>query len=191
MNSEKVFELEAIDRKMDANLSTRHTYLSFAFTTTIATLAAVFALSMKIRIDWLILTPFVVIIPFQTRITYARLTHAKYEAYVKVVYKNEIQLYHYPVYELFGFMGKIIAIISNFELTFLAIAIDICYFGINKPSILLSVNVILPIFLTLFVALLALYSYDYMKFEKRFEKEFQDLIKRKSDYNNGGKNRRK
>lgn len=183
MNSEKKFELEAIDRKMDANLSTRHTYLSFAFTTTIATLAAVFALSKNIGeiITWLVLTPFVVIIPFQARITFARLTHAKYDAYVRVVYKDDIRLYHYHVYELYGLMGRIIAVISNFELTFLAITIDICYFCINKPSKLFSVDVILPIALTLFVALLALYSYDYSKFEKVFEERFRKEIEKEAN----------
>lgn len=173
-------ELEMIDRKMDKNLDDRHTYLKFAFTITASLLGALFAFSLQKQYYWMILMPFVVIIPFQARITYARLIMAKYEAYIKIVYKEEVTFYHYDVYDLFGIMGKIIAIIVNYELILLSLMIDFFYFWILKPSKLLSFNVIVPLFLTGFVWLLATYSFHYGKFKQHYSNEFKKRMRQET-----------
>ena len=82
-------EFDILNRRMEKNLEMRHTYLMFAFTTSIAAIAALFVVGFTdIFTDtdipaWICIVPFAVIIPFQARISYSRLSHAKWLYFTK------------------------------------------------------------------------------------------------------------
>ena len=120
-------EFDILNRRMEKNLEMRHTYLMFAFTTAIAAIAAPFIIGFTDISAWICIIPFAVIIPFQARISYSRLSHAKMEAYMVVFYQGKFNFMEKPLDELNGIMGKFIAIIANYELTLLSVVIDVLF----------------------------------------------------------------
>lgn len=171
------FEMELIDKKMNQNLETRHNYLTFAYTSSVALLAALFSIE-QLQPHYLIsLLPFVAIIPFQARISYSRLSHAKMEAYVKVFHGDKMKFYNNSIDELRSYnepakkaIGEFIAALSNFELTILSVAITICFFILRKEC--MDVLGLAPIALSLIVAGLSIYSYNYKGFLDEFEAQY-------------------
>lgn len=177
-------EFDILNRRMEKNLEMRHTYLMFDFTTSIAAIAALFVVaSTDILINtnmlaWICIVPFAVIIPFQARISYSRLSHARMEAYIIVFYKGQFEFMDKSLNELFGIMGKIIAIISNYELTLLSIVIDIIFILINYYAVdfrFLSLENIIIFVATLIVFSLATYSYSYGKFVDYFKNKYKKM----------------
>lgn len=177
-------EFDILNRRMEKNLEMRHTYLMFAFTTSIAAIAALFVVaSTDILINtnmlaWICIVPFAVIIPFQARISYSRLSQARMEAYIIVFYKGQFEFMDKSLNELFGIMGKIIAIISNYELTLLSIVIDIIFILINYYAVdfrFLSLENIIIFVATLIVFSLATYSYPYGKFVDYFKNKYKKM----------------
>lgn len=170
-------EFDILNRRMEKNQEMRHTYLMFAFTTSIATIAALFIINMNACTTWGCIVPFSVIIPFQARISYSRLTHAKMEAYIRTYYKHQFEFLNRQVRDLRGVMGKIIAIIVNFELSLLAIALDITYIVINGKKINLKifhdiwfVGIIIATMVTI---ILAIYTFSYNYFLEKYMKEYE------------------
>lgn len=172
-------ELSVVIARMDKNLEMRHTYLMFAYTTSAVLLAALFAIESFESLYWLCMLPYAVIIPFQARISYSRISHSRMEAYVKIFYKEDFKFYNRYVDELQGVGGKIIAILSNYELTLLSIEINICFyalkFRVNGAIDFRLVSSYLPIAMTLIVAGLAKYTRNYAKFVSKFEAEYRNL----------------
>lgn len=83
-------EFDILNRRMEKNLEMRHTYLMFAFTTAFVSIAALLATNIADISSWIFAVPFSVIIPFQARASYSRLSHTKMEAYVAVFFFWEI-----------------------------------------------------------------------------------------------------
>lgn len=166
-------EFDILIRRMEKNLEMRHTYLMFAFTTTVAAIAVLFAVDSDKVGYWVCMIPFAVIIPFQARISYSRLTHAKMEAYSAIYYPDNFKFLHMDMNELQGIMGKIITIIANFELTFLSLAVDFLFVSMKirdkGATSLLDLDCWIMVIMTLVVFSLAIYTYDYCKFEQKFE----------------------
>ena len=100
-----VNEFEILNKRMEDDATERHTYLMFVYTTTIATLAALFASQILEKFPLLCMMPLMIIVPFQARISYSRLTHAKIEAYVYVFYLPRL-FPHLPT--LFNVLASII-----------------------------------------------------------------------------------
>lgn len=173
-------EFDILNRRMEKNLEMRHTYLMFAFTTSIAAIAALFIANFANITSWICIVPFAVIIPFQARISYSRLSHAKMEAYIKSYYADKFRFLENPINELSGIMGRVIAVISNYELTLLALIIDLLYL-LNKKCILDSAGIIsidsIAIFIvTIIVFALATYTFPYAKFVEKYEKIYKDEV---------------
>lgn len=176
-------EFDILNRRMEKNLEMRHTYLMFAFTTAIATIAALFVVGFTdIFTDtnisaWICVTPFAVIIPFQARISYSRLSYAKMEAYMVVFYEGKFKFIEKPLDELVGIIGGFIAIIANYELTLLSIVIDIL-FVLIKYNILdsnfVGIEDIIIFMSTLIVFGLATYSRPYGKFLNKFISKYRE-----------------
>ena len=177
-------EFDILNRRMEKNLEMRHTYLMFAFTTSIAAIAALFVVGFTdIFTDtnvsaWICIVPFAVIIPFQARISYSRLSHAKMEAYVLVFYEGKFEFIEKPLNELFGIMGKFIAIIANYELTLLSIVIDVLFVLIKyyiSDSNFGGIDNIVIFIATMIVFVLATYSFPYDKFLKMFVSKYRGM----------------
>lgn len=177
-------EFDILNRRMEKNLEMRHTYLMFAFTTSIAAIAALFVVGFTdIFTDtdipaWICIVPFAVIIPFQARISYSRLSHAKMEAYMAVFYEGKFVFMEKQLDELYGVMGKFIAIISNYELTLLSIVIDILFVLIKyhiSDSNFFGVDNIVIFVATVIVFGLATYSRPYAKFLEKFKIKYRSM----------------
>lgn len=173
-------EFDILIRRMEKNLEMRHTYLMFAFTTSIAAIAALFVVGFPNTYlsTWICIVPFAIIIPFQARISYSRLTHAKMEAYLLVFYEGKFGFIEKSLDELFGNMGKFIAIISNHELTLLSVVIDVIYILIKydiSDSDFLSIDSIIVFLATLIVFALAMYSCPYGKFLNKFVNKYREM----------------
>lgn len=166
-------EFNILLRRMEKNLEMRHTYLMFAFTTTMAALAVLFVSGLSPNIKpWICIIPFSVIIPFQARISYSRLTHAKIEAYIVLYYPEQFPFLKREFNELTGIPGRIIAVIVNYELSLLAFFIDILYviikiYIIRVPNFV-DINSFAMLICTGVVWGLATYSFSYMKFMHKF-----------------------
>lgn len=178
-------EFDILNRRMEKNLEMRHTYLMFAFTTAIAALAASIVVGFKVDYadpkiaSWICVIPYCVIIPFQARVSYSRLTHAKMEAYMIVFYRGKFKFIETKLNELSGAMGRFIAIIANYELTLLSIGISflfilIKYYMINLKTF--GMDDIIIIGATLIVFALATYTYPYMKFLNKYISRY-DVLK--------------
>ncbi len=107
-------EFDILNRRMEKNLEMRHTYLMFAFTTLVAAIAALFMTNFVGITSWVCIVPFAIIIPFQARISYSRLTHAKMEAYMRVFYQGKFSFLEEPVDELGGNLWEIYCNYSKF-----------------------------------------------------------------------------
>lgn len=174
-------EFDILINKMDKNLEMRHTYLMFAFTTSMAALAILFVLDFATAImSWGCLIPFSVIIPFQARISYSRLTHAKMEAYVVTFYEKKIPYLKIQLDELSGIGGKLITIIANYELTLLAIVIDIIYALINRyilsGTTLINFNSFFMLIGTCITFVLATYTFRYNNFLELYCERYEKII---------------
>lgn len=169
-------EFDILNRRMEKNLEMRHTYLMFAFTTSIAAIAAMFVTDFPEFSSWICIVPFAVLIPFQGRISYSRLTHAKMEAYIIVFYPQKFEFLEKKMDELKGVFGKIIAIIANYELTLLALVLDGVFVGFKidvlKTEDFLTLDCILIAIATVLVFAFATYSFPYGRFLSRFIKEY-------------------
>lgn len=163
-----------IIEKMNKNIEMRYTYLMFAFTTTVALLAAVFTLKSLSDLYWISLFPFAIIIPFQARISYSRLSYAKMEAYINIFYPDVIKYYLISHDELTGTIGKLISIIVNYELTILSIIVAICYYSLQGDECHI-VMYIIPLLLVFVVAMLAEYSRRYAVFRNRSERIYANI----------------
>lgn len=172
-------EFNILVRMMEKNLEMRHTYLMFAFTTSMAALAVLFIVDFAKNImPWICMIPFSVIIPFQARISYSRLTHAKMEAYVVSNYPKQFTFLKTELNELSGILGKFIAIIVNYELTLLSFFIDILYITIQiyiiGSSNFVNINSFVMLICTGIVFSLATYTFPYIKFVKKFITQYND-----------------
>lgn len=177
-------EFDILNRRMEKNLEMRHTYLMFAFTTSIAAIAALFVVGFTdIFADtnisaWICVIPFAVIIPFQARISYSRLSHAKMEAYMVVFYEGKFKYIEKPLDELFGIIGKFIAIIVNYELALLSIVIDVLFVLIKyyiSDSSFWGIENIIIFIATLIVFGLSTYSRPYGKFLNKFISKYREM----------------
>lgn len=172
-------EFDIVNKRMEKNLEMRHTYLMFAFTTAIAAIAAFFIIGFSNITAWFCIVPFAVIIPFQARISYSRLSHAKMEAYVMVFYPGKFKFIEIELNELRGVPGKIIAIIANYELTLLSVVLDILFIIIKKEimngNILLGLDFLIMIISTAIVFGLATYTFSYGKFWKKYINIYKSL----------------
>lgn len=172
-------EFDILNRRMEQNLEKRHTYLMFGFTTAIASLAVFSASNLLKEAPWLCIMPFAVIIPFQARISYSRLTHAKMEAYICAFYPNDFEYLAKQVKDLRGIIGKIIAIIVNYELSLLSIALDMIYVILAKKTIglrlFLDAECIAIIGLTMVVIMLATYTFPYDYFLRKYISEYERI----------------
>lgn len=170
-------EFDILNRRMEKEEAERHTYLMFAFTTTIAIVAALFLFDHSSIVAWWCIVPFSVIIPFQARISYSRMRYAKMEAYICVFYPKKFKYLGKQVKDLRGVMGKIISIIVNYELSLLSIALDISYLMLSKKEIslklFLDVNCIIIFVATFLVIILATYTYPYNYFLKKYIGEYE------------------
>lgn len=173
-------EFNILIRRMEKNLEMRHTYLMFAFTTAIAAIAALFVVDFASISPWICIVPFAVIIPFQARISYSRLSHAKMEAYMLVCYPGKFSFSEKSLNELSGIIGKIIAIISNYELTLLSIVIDILFILVKKyvlsTECWLSVDTVTIGVATFIVFGLATYTFPYSKFMEKYKGIYKEKI---------------
>ena len=164
---------------MEDDATERHTYLMFVYTTTIATLAALFASQILEKFPLLCMMPLMIIVPFQARISYSRLTHAKIEAYVYVFYLPRFEFLEKQVKDLRGVIGKLIAIAINYELSFLVILLDIFYLYFQKEEIsirlFLRMDWVVILLATIFVVFLATYTFSYSYFWKKYIKEYEKM----------------
>lgn len=111
-------EAKIIIDRMNRNLDTRNSYLTFCFSSFVPLLGVI--LTDKVDdIFWLYLLPFFIIIPYSARIVYSRMLHAKMEAYLSVFFPNSFGYINLLPQELSGIGGKIIKILCNYELVFI------------------------------------------------------------------------
>lgn len=171
------FELEHLTKAMDKNLETRQQYLTFSFATTVTLLGVFVSFEKLSSLFWFPLLVYVIIIPFQARITYSRIIHANMEAYIKVYYKEQLPYYHnrildFEMLEQDDFIGRyVISRLANFELTILSLALTICMVRLTPISL---GTIIIYILLDLIVFRLALYSYNYGEIEKKYEIKYDE-----------------
>lgn len=174
-------EFDILNRRMEKNHEMRRTYLMFAFTTSIAAIAALFIVDFSNVVSWGCIVPFAIIIPFQARISYARLSHAKMEAYIYVFYPKKFKFLKRQVSDLRGKIGKFISIIVNYELFLLSVVIDLLYIIINSKIelciLVFKLESIIIIIATLIVFSLATYSFPYVKFLEKYMNEYKILRK--------------
>lgn len=172
-------EFDILNRRMEKNLEMRHTYLMFAFTTAFVSIAALLAANIENISSWIFVVPFSVIIPFQARVSYSRLNHAKMEAYVIVFYPKKFSFLEIPLNELSGIMGKVLAIISNYELTLLSIAVDILFIVIKKKILdmnkIIGIDAVIMIICTLIVFICATYTFPYLKFLNKYIEKYKGI----------------
>lgn len=76
-------ELDRLNSRMDKNHEIRNELLRFSFTSVIATLGAALAIKdISVPLLFLFLFPFVIMIPFQARISYYRMEEAHIQTYI-------------------------------------------------------------------------------------------------------------
>ena len=78
-------ELDRLNSRMDQNHEIRNDLLKFSFTSVIASLGGALAIeSITVPLTFLFLFPFVIMIPFQARISYYRMEEAHIKTYIRI-----------------------------------------------------------------------------------------------------------
>jgi len=171
-------EYERIVKEMEYNLSARHSFLTFAFTTTLAILGVAF--TSDIKNEWLFLAPFFLIVPFTARIAYLRQTHAHYSSFLRVFYSEEMiwgQLTrtYCPIRR--NRADIIIEVLVNFEMFFLSLCCTAVFFY-KYPTPIADflfidwVKCSIPILLSGIVVALTMAGYNYGKMMKKYEEKW-------------------
>lgn len=181
-------ELSQINARLDLNHSIRNDLLKFSFTTVIASLGAALALeNISAPLSFLFLFPFVVMIPFQARISYYRLEEAHLYTYISK-FCQENDRYHKicteGYYENVGigdFSYKVIAWLINHELVCLSILTCVIFwlkFFSSKEAVscvLIIIADILPVILLSIIWSISHSTYSFFEMRYRYSKKLNDM----------------
>ena len=161
----------------------RTNLLTFSFTTVLAVLGI--ALSSNIGVEnvnkFLYLIPYFLIIPFEGRIAYYRLIHARISAYLEMMIPQDRSLNiagkKAPEKQTWFFI--VIAFLNNFEMFFLSSATAIVFYckypypTEGKLSQMDWLMLSLPLVLSVFVGVIIVYTFNYEKWKSRYRKEWE------------------
>ena len=166
---------------LERDVSTRTSLLTFSFTTVLAILGIALSNNGENVSPLIYLVPYFLIIPFEGRIAYYRLIHARISAYLEMVVPEDTTLdtLGICVPEKQTPFFDIIAILNNYEMFLLSVAAAVVFYckypfpSLNEFSTVDYVIFAIPIILSAFVALIVAYTFDYGKWKTRYRKEWE------------------
>lgn len=176
-------EYEFCKAMQERSTDTRTSLLTFSFTTVLAILGL--ALTANIYVNPITyLVPYCLIIPFQARISYYRLIHARVSAYMEEFCPEDVKFSILAVEvpeKQTGFFA-VIARLVNYEMFILSCATAaLFYFKYSFPTlqnfsgkdwIMLS----LPVALSALVFAIITYAYNYGEWKKRYRAEWKKTL---------------
>lgn len=174
-------EYNSWQRTLERNVSTRTSLLTFSFTTVLAILGIALSDKGENTPPILYLVPYLLIIPFEGRIAYYRLIHARISAYIEMVIPEDVSLdiAGTQVSEKQTWFFNIIAILNNYEMLFLSIATAIVFYC-KYPFPLWDefskvdwIMLIVPIIFSTFVGVTVAYTFNYSKWKAHYRKEWE------------------
>lgn len=168
-------------RELERNVSTRTSLLTFSFTAVLAILGIALSDKSSNVPPLAYLLPYLLIIPFEGRITYYRLIHARISAYMEMVIPEDrsLDIAGVEVPEKQTWFFNIIALLNNCEMLFLSAATTLVFYCkypfpwgekfSNKECIMF----LIPAIPFAFVIKIISYTYNYGKWKARFRREWE------------------
>lgn len=177
-------EYDLWQRTLERNVSTRTSLLTFAFTTVLAILGIAISNSGENVNPLVYLIPYLLIIPFEGRISYYRLIHARISAYLELAVPKDttLDIIGERVPEKQSRFFDVIAILNNYEMLFLSFATTAVFYTkypfpcVNEFSNKDLFMFITPIILFAFVGLIGAYAFDYGKWKKKYSEEWKKYM---------------
>ena len=174
-------EYDSLQRELERNVAARTTLLTFSFTTVLAILGVAISSRLENVYPVIYLVPYFLIVPFEGRIAYYRLIHARVSAYLEMVTPKDrsLSIAGVKVPEGQTWFFHVIAVLNNYEMFFLSIATAIVFY-VKYPYptcagfapldwALLSA----PIIFTTFVGITIVYTFNYEKWKARYRAEWE------------------
>lgn len=168
----------------ERSTETRTNLLTFSFTTVLAILGLALTSNEDVHsITYLV--PFCLIIPFQARISYYRLIHARVSAYIEIVSPKDagFTIIGEKVQEKQTRFFAIIAALVNYEMFILSCATMCLFYSkhsfpkLQDFSILDYLMFLLPIVLSILVFAIITYAYNYSKWKDIYRIKWEASIK--------------
>ncbi len=167
-------------KTLERNVSMRTNLLTFSFTTVLAILGIAISNNSENVNPLVYLVPYILIIPFEGRIAYYRLIHARISAYLEMVVPEDTTLdtigVHVPEKQTKFF--DVIAALNNYEMFLLSLATAIVFYlkypfpSLNAYSRIDWLMFVVPFILSGFVFLITAYAFDYGKWKERYRDEW-------------------
>lgn len=175
----KIEEYEQLCEQMKCDTEIRNNLLTFSFTAVLTVIGIGFAMEPDEVNPIIFLLPFFIIIPFAGRMSYYRIWSAHIKAYL-CVYAKELNTYtdnakKVPIER--GVIGKILAVLVNYEMFFLACATSLLFFS-KYPVEFENFSVkdwcicSIPVILTAIVFVLITTVFNYKNIRSDYEKEW-------------------
>ena len=174
-------EYDSWQKTLERNVSTRTNLLTFSFTTVLAILGIALSNNGENINPVAYLVPYLLIIPFEGRIAYYRLIHARVSAYLEMVTPQDtsLDIAGEKVPEKQTWVFNIIALLNNCEMLFLSVATAIVFYGkypfpsVKEFSQMDWLMLALPIILSAFVGVTVAYTFNYGKWKSHYRKEWE------------------
>ncbi len=184
-------EYERLHNKLEYNLGTRNSLLTFSFTTVLTILGLAIATEIERISVLLYLIPFCILIPFTARIVYYRLIHAHINAFLMVYApdKMQFQVNSAIVPEEQSKVYLIIAFLNNFETSILATACSIIFYIKYIPKIDTikfadCLLILVPVLLTGIIIGITTYGFNYKKHLEKYKTMWRALLNNQNNKEN-------
>lgn len=183
-------EYDYCHKMQERNSTIKTNLLTFSFTTVLVILGIAITSDESLHpVTYLI--PYCLIIPFQARISYYRLIHARISAYMEIVCPSDVKLdiigQYVPekqtnFFTIIAIFFTIIAILVNYEMFILSCGTACIFYSkcsfpkLQDFSIIDYIMIILPILFSALVFAIITYAFDYGKWKKRYRSEWEKSI---------------
>lgn len=179
-------EYEYWVKNLEHNVSTRTNLLTFAFTTVLAVLGLALSVDNDTINVIAFLVPYFLIIPFEGRIAYYRIIHARISAYLEVVIPADrsLDIIGVAVPEKQSNFFNIIVLLNNYEMFFLSCATALVFYS-KYPVSLQAFQMkdyflcLIPLVLSAFVLLIVAYAFNYDRWKKKYKDKWKQKYKNK------------
>lgn len=174
-------EYNSLQKELERNVASRTTLLTFSFTTVLAILGIALSSKLVNVYPVIYLVPYFLIIPFEGRIAYYRLIHARISAYLEMVTPEDrsLDITGVGVPEKQTWFFNIIAVLNNYEMLLLSFATAIVFYvrypypSCAKLSLIEWVLLCAPVIFSTFVGIISAYTFNYEKWKARYRAEWE------------------
>ena len=178
-------EYNSCQATLERNVSSRTSLLTFSFTTVLAILGIALSSDAKNVSPFAYLIPYLLIIPFEGRIAYYRLIHARISAYMELIIPQDrcLDIWGKAVPEKQTRFFNIIAFLNNYEMLFLSVATAIIFYTkypfptLKEFSLTDLFMLVIPIIASAFVGVIVAYTFNYNKWKKYYHCEWEKHLK--------------